>query len=403
MAIKGDKKTIFIASSISEWGGSEELWSKTVPHLQAKGYHIVVYRPRVESWNPKTAHLIQQGVEFFATHSLPKKSLIVRAYKKIIGKIKQLSGVTMAHRPFDEYKFDQPVEVMFFDKKRFIRHLRTYKPKLVLVSQGGNFDGLVYAQACLERGIPYVIVSHKAIDFYWPRPLYRKGMRTVLANARQCFFVSQHNKRLTEEQFGIRLPNSQVVFNPIKPTEYIPYPDTKGMLQLCCIGRLHLTEKGQDILVRVLSQEKWKNRPLKVVIAGAGPDDRVLKEMVELLGATQIAFLGSVDDVCEVWKHSHALVLPSRSEGLPLVIVEAMMAGRMIITTDAGGNKELLQEGVTGFTGYPNEVSLDETLERAWQQSARWEEMGKQAAASIRANVPQSPVRYFADLLEKYI
>ncbi len=397
------KKTIFIASSIHEWGGSEELWSKTVPYLQERGYHVVACRSYIENWHPKTASLIQQGVEFLTTHSFPSKPLIERLYKKVINKVKKLFGIKTRPRPIDKFKFDRQAEVMTFNKSTFIKHLKAYDTKLVLVSQGGNFDGMIYAQACLESNIPYVIVSHKAVDFYWPPSDYREGMREVWAHAAGCYFVSEHNKRLTEEQFGIRLPDSKVIFNPVKPTQHIPYPDTKDVFQLCCIGRLFILEKGQDLLIRALSQEKWKNRPVKVSIIGSGPDERTLKDLVKLLGATNVSLVGQVSDIYEVWKHSHALVLPSRTEGLPLVIVEAMMAGRPVITTDVGGNKEFLEEGVTGFVGYASDVPFEETLERAWQQRERWKDMGERAAVSIRKRIPELPERIFADLLESHI
>src|SRR3546814_14979498 len=101
------------------------------------------------------------------------------------------------------------------------------------------------------------------------------------------------------------------------------------------------------MLIRLLSQPKWRSRPVIVNFVGTGPDETVLKELAQLLGVNNINFHGHIDNVYELWSRSHALVLPSRTEGLPLVIVEAMMAGRPVITTDVGGNKEFLEEGVT--------------------------------------------------------
>lgn len=396
---QGKGKTILIASSISEWGGSEELWSRTIPHLQSAGYHIVVCRPYIESWHPRIVQHASEGVTFFQTHALVNKPLIVRVYTKLLGKIRAVIGIGATVFPEDGIPLDKQMKTVVFKKKAFVKLIEKHNPELVLVSQGGNFDGLIYAQVCMECGAPYTIVSQKAVDFYWPLAVFRKEMRKVLINARQNYFVSHHNKRLTEEQFGTRLTNAQVIFNPIKPTEYIPYPESRGSWKVACIGRLDLMEKGQDMLVRVLSQDKWRNRPLEVMIVGAGRDEVALREMIDLLRVEQVSLHGSVDDIYKVWQQAHALVLPSRTEGLPLVIMEAMMAGRAIITTDAGGNKEFLDEGITGFIGYPSDDSLDETLERAWQSRERWEEMGKLAAKSIRNKVPEPAEQHFAEKL----
>lgn len=401
MTSKGNtRRTVFIASSIGEWGGSEELWSKAVPYLLARGYHVVACRPYLLHSHPKIAQLVSQGVELLQTHSLPNVSPAMGWLEKVLGKIRRRLGIKNVPRAVEEYQFDQPPEILLFDKVLFAKFLKSYDPVLVLVSQGGNFDGLVYGEACRANHVPYVIVSHKTVDFYWPPTVFRERMRNVYTGARQCYFVSDHTKRFTEEQFGVRLPASEVIFNPVKLTEFIPYPDTDDVFQLCCMGRLDVVQKGQDILVRALSGEQWRDRPVQVMVIGSGPDERALKELVSLLGVQQkIVFVGEVNDIGEIWRKCHALVLPSRAEGLPLVIVEAMMAGRPVITTDVGGNKEFLEDGVTGFIGYANDASFEDTMERAWQHRENWKEMGERAARSIRESVPESPEQIFAELI----
>lgn len=390
-ASKAKKQTVFIASSIMDaWGGSEELWVKTVPYLQLAGFDVVVCKHYIHREHRRIAALIDEGVTFLPT--APAKPFHVRLFWKIVNKIRFWIGI----------KGDpgKPSFYYSYDSLTFKKYLKQYQPRMVLVSQGVNFDGLHYAHACLDTNIPYALVSHKAVDFYWPQHFeHREVMRSIFKNARHCFFVSRHNQQLTEEQYGIRLPESQVIFNPVKPTEYIPYPSSEDVFQLCCVGRIFIVEKGQDMLIRVLSQPKWRSRPVIVNFIGTGPDETVLKELAQLLGVTNINFYGHVDNVYELWSKSHALVLPSRTEGLPLVIVEAMMAGRPVITTDVGGNKEFLEEGVTAFIGHANDVSFQDAMERAWENRGRWEEMGKQASCSIRSRIPANPEKIFAEYL----
>lgn len=407
------KRTIFIASSIGEWGGSEELWAKTVPFLIDKGYAIVACRPFIIYEHPKIAHLVDQGVEFLQTHWLPEEpvqlswsqltSIKIRKFFGVKEPVKKLIEKVQPRLPTVQ-EFDQPPEILTFDRALFSQFLESHRPELVVISQGGNFDGLVYGEACLANQVPYVIVSHKTVDFYWPPTPFRERMRQVYLQARQCFFVSKHTKRFTEEQFGVRLSNSQVVFNPVKINEIVPYPDTDEIFQLCCLGRLDVVQKGQDILIRALADAKWKTRPVQVKIIGAGPDEGALRELAILLGVEEkVVFAGEITNVDQIWRECHALVLPSRAEGLPLVIVEAMMAGRPVITTDVGGNIEFLEDGVTGFVGYANDVSFAQTLERAWEHRAEWREMGSRAARSIREIVPEVPEAIFADLIEQHV
>jgi glycosyltransferase involved in cell wall biosynthesis len=238
------------------------------------------------------------------------------------------------------------------------------------------------------------------VDFYWPYKDDRGYMLETLLNAKRNCFVSHHNLRLTEEQFGKRFPNGQVIFNPVKLSgNIVPYPTSSDVYKIACLGRLFLLDKGQDLLIRILSSQKWRDRPILVSFIGKGTDEQALKDMAALLNVNNVEFKGHVDDIENMWREYHALILPSRSEGLPLSMVEAMSAGRPVIITNAGGNAELVQEGLSGFIGYANEESFDEAMERAWQRRSDWEQIGINAAKSVSENVPLSPENDFAKLV----
>jgi glycosyltransferase involved in cell wall biosynthesis len=84
---------------------------------------------------------------------------------------------------------------------------------------------------------------------------------------------------------------------------------------------------------------------------------------------------------------------------MPLVIMEAMAAGRMAIVTRAGGNAELVEDEVTGFTSEVNERDFDQAMERAWCRRADWEDIGLKASRSIRRMVPGVPEEEFVQNL----
>jgi hypothetical protein len=184
---------------------------------------------------------------------------------------------------------------------------------------------------------------------------------------------------------------ASVVRNPFKVQwrQGHPWPSTADGWRLGCVGRLNVMEKGQDILLRVLASDKWRARRVSVTILGDGEQRRGLEGMAERLGLANVRFAGHGDDIDGFWARHHALVLPSRAEGLPLVLVEAMLAGRVPIVTDVGGNAELIEDGVTGFVaGAPAETCFDEALERAWTRRADWPAIGAAAAAAARKASP---------------
>ena len=382
------KRNIAIISSCSEdWGGSEELWGRSVPFLIAKGYQVIVYKSNVNGKHPEFIKLAAQGVLFRNLDN--RKSFLVRNFIKISEKIKgTINYVTFNINPW---------------VNNLTNFLKSDKPEFAIVSQGINFDGLGYADACRLLDIPYVLIAQKAVDFYWPYYADRPMMTEIIRKAKAFYFVSKHNLRLTEEQFGTRLTNGRVIFNPLKIGQVQPYPNTENGIKLACVGRLFLLDKGQDILLRVMNEKKWRDRPVTITFFGSGNDEQGLKDMAALLKLDNVFFAGHVKDMDALWREYHALILPSRSEGLPLSMVEAMAAGRIAIISKAGGNTELIKENETAFSGYPYEETFDEAMERAWQQRDNWEAMGLQAAKDIAAVVPASPEKEFIEHLSQFL
>ncbi|MCX2449852.1 glycosyltransferase family 4 protein [Pedobacter sp. PLR] len=379
-------RKIAIVSCVEDWGGSEELWARSIPYLHHEGYQTVLLKSRINRSHPEFIALAEIGVNLIEL--APETSLLKRVFKKAIRISNQLAAELKLVKAY-------PKEL-----KTFKKAIQKEAPSLVIIAQGINFDGLKLANECLILGIPYVIISQKAVDFYWPSPNDRAMMLKVLQQAKRCFFVSHHNLRLTEEQFGKRLANAMVVFNPVKLAgNPLPYPATSEKYRLACVGRLFILDKGQDILLRILAQEEWRTRPVVISFIGKGPDEAGLKEMANLLKLDNVEFIGQVSDIGQIWQSHHALVLPSRSEGLPLSMVEAMSVGRPVIITDAGGNAELVEEGFTGFIGEANERSFALAMERAWQQRGQWELFGENAAKYVKAHVPASPEQDFAKLI----
>jgi glycosyltransferase involved in cell wall biosynthesis len=379
MLNKNKKKTKHIAiltTVLDSWGGSEELWALSIPYLQKNGYSITVLKRNVNKSHKKIAGLIKKGVVF----------------KDLNGNYgKQLSRVVKAY-----CKIKDPLLEIHYNL--FDRFLKKQKPTFVIIAQGINFDGIRYAKLCLKYKIEFAIISQKAVEHYWPAKHERALVNQVFTNAKKCYFVSNHNKNLSEEQFGFRFNNAQIIYNPCKVKKApLPFPSTEDGFKLALIGRLFILDKGHDILFRILAKEKWKKRKLSVSLIGNGPDEDGLRSLADLLEINNINFLGFQSDIEQVWLDHHALVLPSRGEGMPLVVIEAMAAGRTVIATRAGGTVELVDDGVTGYIGDAAEVSFDETLERAWNERFKWNAMGIKASEQITNKIVIDPEIDFAN------
>jgi glycosyltransferase involved in cell wall biosynthesis len=376
---------VFFSSCPHSWGGSEELWAGTAALLAERGHSVTIFKTSVDPNHPRIRRLLALGCRIRDLHQvcLPSRIRLPRPVVRFTGR----GPAQRAIRPLVR------------------THLANLNPDLVVVSQGANFDGLDYSDLCRVSGRPYVIISQKATDYLWPSDKDRIVMRSAFQAALRSYFVSQHNLRLTECQIGETLMNSEIVRNPFLVSGTpLPWPGTQDShsLKLACVARLETGEKGQDILLQVLARQRWRNRNLTVSFFGAGCNGEALRELAQRLDLKNVVFSGFASDVESIWKTYHALVPPSRTEGLPLVLIEAMMCGRFGIVTNEGGSAEVLEEGRTGFIANAAKVDeFDNAMERAWAVRERWESIGKAAGIAVTTIVPPDPVASFtAKLLE---
>lgn len=372
------RRLVFVSHN-AVWGGSEELWSATAAELAERGHEVAAITIQGFRDARSIKRLKAAGGRVHALYgwfSAPGKSRLLRF---LAGRI-------------------QPPLLRL--RLRLATRLR---PDLVVVSQGDNFAAHQTAKACAAAGLPYALITQKAQEAVWVPDILLGDVRRAYAGAVWSYFVSGHNLRLTEEQLGRSLlPRASVVRNPFLTSWEAPltWPDESGAYRLACVGRLYPFEKGQDLLLRVLAAPKWRARPLSVTFYGEGAYRQGLEAMARHLGLASVRFAGFAADVDAVWDSHHGLVLPSRGEGLPLVLVEAMLRGRVPIVTDVAGNAEMVTDNQTGFVAAAAaEAAVDEALERAWARRAEWRTMGQAAAASIRTLVPKNPAAVFADEL----
>lgn len=359
------------------WGGSEELWGQTALRLREAGHEVLA---SVYQWPDRPSPLVRL----------------------------EAAGVGLSFRT-REPKF--PWCILERIRQRLVpsklptaamKWLRDERPDLVVISQGGPWDGVPWMNVCRELGISYCPIVHAHSEIWWPMDEDLPAGRIALAGAERVFFVSKANLSQMEMQSGMRLERAEVVINPWKAdaSEPVSWPEESPVTEIACVGRIDPRAKGQDVLLKVLAMPKWRERPIRLNLYGDGPCEESLKAMAALLGLTNVIFQGQVSDVRSIWTRNHALVLPSRYEGLPLVIVEAMFCGRPVITTDVAGNAEYLRDNVTGFIAdAPTTGALDEAMERAWLRKDEWKEMGMMARRDVTAIVPSDPVGNFSTRL----
>jgi glycosyltransferase involved in cell wall biosynthesis len=120
---------------------------------------------------------------------------------------------------------------------------------------------------------------------------------------------------------------------------------------LITMGRLVISEKGQDILLRAFSQIAHEFPDWGLTIIGEGPDRKRLEAQVKALGlSAQVYFAGNLRPPFEVIAAADLFVFPSRYEAFGMALAEAMACGLPVISFDCpSGPGDIIRPGVDGL------------------------------------------------------
>jgi len=123
-------------------------------------------------------------------------------------------------------------------------------------------------------------------------------------------------------------------------------PDARGDLHVITVGSMAQRYKGTDVLIRALQDCRRRGLRVRLTIAGDGKYRRSLEELAGALDMSRhVRFTGALPGpraVRDELDQADLFVLPSRTEGLPRALIEAMARGLPCIASDVGGIPELL-------------------------------------------------------------
>lgn len=359
------------------WGGSEYLWAAAAEQALLEGHEVFL---SICDWSVSHAQIVQLQKQGAILLPRPRFLKPPPLPSRVIRKLKQAIPFLNTSSP---QSFYQPT----FD----------CKPDVICISQGSSYDAVSFPDLLhllKSSSIPYLIVCQLNSDNFALDHPARSTAQQLFERAIRVVFVSHHNLKLAERQLARSLPNAVVVQNPVNLTDHslVPFP-LQSTVSFASVARLEAAYKGHDILFEAFSFPAWKERDWQCCLYGSGPDQAYLEDLAEHYGiADHIKFMGHVSDVRSIWANNHVLVIPSRAEGTPLALVEAMLCGRSAVVTDVGGNAEWIEESYTGFIASASTAkSFNAALERAWLDRDNWKQLGLKAHEYARTKLDHLP------------
>jgi len=238
--------------------------------------------------------------------------------------------------------------------RRLARWLRQRRPDVLhMHNETALFYGTLAGR--LAR-VPYLIYTEH--DGVFPRSLgARWANRTLVRWLTQAVAVSEAVRDLWCRNDGIDPVRVTVIPNGVPDIlgAAVRPPREDGRFRIGCVSRLS-REKGVDVLVEAFARIRRCTPDAELVLIGDGAQRAALEQQAADSGvAGHVQFLGTRDDVPALLATFDAYVLPSRTEGLPMALLEAMAAGLPVVATAVGGVPEVIVDGENGLLTGPED------------------------------------------------
>ena len=276
----------------------------------------------------------------------------------------------------------------------------------VVHAHGYKADIYVYLAMRSSR-IPFVSTCHNWLDIDRKASLYGFLDRWILRRYARIVAVSADvRQRLVEA--GVSAEKISMIRNGIdlRPFDHAPALlkhelGWNGFPLVGLAGRLSF-EKGVDVFLHAAARVLAQLQETKFVVAGNGPEQAGLESLIDELGIrASVRMLGRRADMPSFYASLDVLVSSSRTEGLPIGILEGMASSLALVTTPVGEIPAFIQNGRTGvLSPVENADSLADAIVELLRNPAKREQLGSAARQLVEDEF--SAVRMMADYLRVY-
>ncbi len=241
----------------------------------------------------------------------------------------------------------------------------------------------ILEQANIINILTKALIKHKAIISQHVEPVRQysgKGiLGKVIFNSSRLLYrysdkivcVSKAIKEIVGSNYNIPADKMRVIYNPVDTKRDFKEKKVVGISlperYILHVGRMRLAHKAQDILLKAFAMVRSSTPNIKLVLLGLGPDQGIIKQLAQELGLkNDVVFAGWQENITSIMRQAEMLVLSSRYEGLPMVIVEALASGCPVVSTDCPtGPREILGNNEYGLlVPVENPTALAESMKR---------------------------------------
>lgn len=237
-----------------------------------------------------------------------------------------------------------------------------------------NFKAQIYSWVAARKNkLPLIFTQHG----FTPRSIKQRFymwvsiLLCITPTVRHVVCVSK-SIALLHRKFFISKNKIEVIANGLPYKEV--QKENSGQITIGFIGRLSM-EKGPDLFLETIIPLAKDNVDIQAFVLGDGPMYDTLKNTIASNNLTEQIHLKGYQENINSWiKKLSILVISSRTEGTPMVLLEAMQAGIPVVAFSVGGIPDVIVNGKSGLTAQPlNTQELRSNIERLLENSALYQ------------------------------
>ena len=250
---------------------------------------------------------------------------------------------------------------------RRLRKLATEQKATAIICHGNR--ALKLALRALKSRVPILVVAHNYAT-----------EKFLLAD--HCFAITQH---LSRYLYTIGARQVSIIPNMVRLPAIAPRPLLRTPPVIGTMGRLH-HKKGFDIYLNALALLRDRGIEFHAILGGDGEEGSALQEQLVARDLTaHVTLTGWVTDKAAFFDQLDLFVLPSRHEAFGLVLIEAMVYGLPIVTTDAEGPREIAHHNRDALVVPKNNpAAMADALAELLANPARARQLGEAGRTLVR-------------------
>jgi glycosyltransferase involved in cell wall biosynthesis len=249
-------------------------------------------------------------------------------------------------------------------------------------------NSIVYYLA-KKMHLPYTVTTHAWDIFANER---YEHIDFVLRNAAKVITISNFNREFLIKNMELKKEKIEVVRMGIDSAKFASLKTDGNLKRILSVGRL-IEKKGFEYAIDAVGQLVKKYPEIEYTIIGSGPLEPELRAQIKRLGLENIIRIKSGisnERLLDEYKKAGLFILPciqardGDMDGIPVVLMEAMAMGKVVISTSVSGIPELIEDKISGLLVKPNDPkALSNAMDMILGEKVDVDSMGKQARKKV--------------------